>query len=277
MLLHARVAVFGAWFPIRLILARRARRARGGGGGVRTDSSSRPVFDQTALRERRRKHMPIILGGDFDLSVEVAAICAPLAGRVAALPSSPCAGRWVDDVVGSVHEIVGTIVGWLAEVDARAKTRHLDAAKRGHAIRLLSDLTQRPVLPQIDDEMLATGSWVGCVDRDGRAGGRAAGWVVGPQPPAQRGNPARYAQPFRAVGEAAARNPGPGRAGIGLLPATPGALPSPPAGGSDRGGPRRAGHAGHRGPVSKLTRCERCGKRLRNPRGSAADSWGSGW
>ncbi|GJO43302.1 hypothetical protein NJB1604_18700 [Mycobacterium marinum] len=26
--------------------------------------------------------------------------------------------------------------------------------------------------------------------------------------------------------------------------------------------------------MSKLTRCERCGKRLRNPRGSTADSWG---
>jgi hypothetical protein len=54
---------------------------------VRTDSSSQPVFDQTALRERRRKHMPIVLGGDFDLSGEVAVICEPLAGRVAALPS----------------------------------------------------------------------------------------------------------------------------------------------------------------------------------------------
>lgn len=26
--------------------------------------------------------------------------------------------------------------------------------------------------------------------------------------------------------------------------------------------------------MSKLTRCERCGKRLRNPRGAAADAWG---
>ena len=26
--------------------------------------------------------------------------------------------------------------------------------------------------------------------------------------------------------------------------------------------------------MSKLTRCGRCGKRLRNPRGSVADSWG---
>jgi hypothetical protein len=127
---------------------------------VRTDSSSQPVFDQTALRERRRKHMPIVLGGDFDLSGEVAVICEPLAGRVAALPSPVFAGRWVDDVVDAVHELVSTIIGWLAALDARAKTRHLDAAKRGDAIRLLCDLAQRPALPQISDEMLATGSWV---------------------------------------------------------------------------------------------------------------------
>lgn len=98
------------------------------------------------MRDRRRKRMPLAYTGSFDLADEVAAIVKPLAGRVAALPRPASAGVWVDAVAGAVHETVSTIVGWLAEADAYAKTTHLaaDPAKRHNAIRLLVDLAPRP-------------------------------------------------------------------------------------------------------------------------------------
>lgn len=39
-------------------------------------------YTQTELRERRRRHLTVVLGGGFDLAVEVAEITGPLASAV---------------------------------------------------------------------------------------------------------------------------------------------------------------------------------------------------
>lgn len=118
-----------------------------------------PTYTQDELRERRRKYLSHVYTGAFDLSAEVEAICDPLARRVAARPRPAAHRREVDDLADAVHELVSTVVGWLAEADARGKTEHLDADKRGRSMRLLRDLAQRPASPEIDGNMLVDGSW----------------------------------------------------------------------------------------------------------------------
>lgn len=122
---------------------------------------NQPVCSQEGLRERRLTGLSTVYGGAFSLDHEVAAVVHPLAYRVAKLPNPQvCAGR-VAELADAVHELVSTVTGWLAEVDARQRTEHLahDTGKRTAAIRLLVDLAQRPTLPEIGAEQVASGSW----------------------------------------------------------------------------------------------------------------------
>jgi hypothetical protein len=114
---------------------------------------------QDEQRRRRRGWLPVAYTGSFRLSDEVSAICGPLAERVAAQPNSRAFGADVQELVAAVHEVVGTVVGWLAEVDGRSRTEHLAQDMRGKAVRRLVELAPRPVLPEITDEMLASGAW----------------------------------------------------------------------------------------------------------------------
>jgi hypothetical protein len=65
----------------------------------------------------------------------------------------------VRELADAAHELVSTVVGWLAgwlaETDALAKTKHLagEPGKRTYAMTTLIDLAQRPALPEITDGM----------------------------------------------------------------------------------------------------------------------------
>lgn len=118
-------------------------------------------FDQDEQRRRRRQHLGVVYAGEFDLTAEVAAICGPLARRVAHRPEPLAFRHYVAELTDAVHAATGTIVGWLAELDARRATEHLAAepGKRAHAVRRYVDLAQRPTPPTLTDNALATGSW----------------------------------------------------------------------------------------------------------------------
>lgn len=121
-----------------------------------------PAHSQAELRRRRLANLPTAnYGGGWSLSGEIAEVVAPLAER-ARRSSRPTRFRlpvrWLTE---DVHEALGTIVGWVAEVDAHAKTAHLaaDPGKRRYAMTTLVDLAPRPALLDVTDAMLTNGSW----------------------------------------------------------------------------------------------------------------------
>lgn len=137
------------------------------------DAPQRPPrrYTQAELRERRRAGLTIgHYGGDWSLAREIAEVVNPLAQRVAAA-DRPARFRHsataasVPVLAEAVHELVGTVVGWVAERDARAQTAHLadEPGKRRYAITTLIDLAKRPALPEVTDEALADGSWAASV------------------------------------------------------------------------------------------------------------------
>lgn len=119
------------------------------------------AFDQDEQRRRRRQHLGVVLRGEFSLAAEVAAITGPLARRVANRPEPLAFRPYVTELADAVHEAVSTVVGWLAELDARRVTEHLadDPAKRAYAVRKIVDLAQRPMLPEVTDAGLNSGGW----------------------------------------------------------------------------------------------------------------------
>lgn len=120
-----------------------------------------PTMPQAEQRERRHNRLPIVYGGSFSLTEEVAAICSALAVRVAAEPLPlPCTYR--DDVAhlaDAVHETVSLAVGWIAEAEARKRAANVPAGSRARSVRLLADLAERPPLPEITPDALVSGSW----------------------------------------------------------------------------------------------------------------------
>ena len=74
-----------------------------------------PVFDQDTLRDRRRHWLPVTLDGNFHLDSEVAAICGPLAQRIAAQPNATGYIGYVETVVGAVGELCATVAGLTAD------------------------------------------------------------------------------------------------------------------------------------------------------------------
>lgn len=118
-----------------------------------------PVFTQAQLRERRRKYLPLRYGGGFDLTDEVAAVCGPVAERVAAEPRPSAYANDVAEVGDAVHELVCVVVGLLAERAATRKVGHLPVDQRGRTKRALCDLAPRPAARVIDPARLADGGW----------------------------------------------------------------------------------------------------------------------
>jgi hypothetical protein len=119
-----------------------------------------PVYSQDELRERRHKGYRIAaLDGGWSLALEVAAICEPLAERIAAAPGPTAYRRYVDDITDAVHSLVSTAVGLLARADAQRKTKHLGVDERGRSVKALVDLTPRPKLPEVGDDAMAAGTW----------------------------------------------------------------------------------------------------------------------
>lgn len=112
-----------------------------------------PAPPQDEQRQRRRAWLRVHYSGTFDLGAEVAAIVAPLADAMAALPR-PVAMRFeVDEVADAVHELLSAVVGMLAE------SRQLDKAAHVRTAQAARDLAQRPREPQINDKMLIAGTW----------------------------------------------------------------------------------------------------------------------
>lgn len=128
-----------------------------------TTAPNAPVLTQDELRARRRAGFPVVFTGEFDLTAEIRDICDPLARRAAAQSNPPhMFGPRIRDLVDAVHgELISTVVGWFAELDAQTRTQHLarDTAKRKAAIRLLVNLAPRPLTPHIGEDSLTTGSW----------------------------------------------------------------------------------------------------------------------
>lgn len=126
-------------------------------------------YSQAELRERRRIGLPAALyGGDWSLAREVADVVGPLAQRIAA-DDRPTrfmrATATVPLLAEVVHELVGVVVGWVAETDARRRTAHLvnEPGKRKYAMTTLVDLAPRPALPDIAEKDMASGSWAAAV------------------------------------------------------------------------------------------------------------------
>ncbi|MEZ0341760.1 hypothetical protein ACAG25_17475 [Mycobacterium sp. pV006] len=115
-------------------------------------------YTQDELRQRRRAGLLHRYTRAFDLTAEVVAIVSPLAARASYLPPGAC-WREADAVAAAVHELTHVVVGLIAERDARRKTAHLPYEKRAYAVRRLVDLAERPALPEIGDDALASGAW----------------------------------------------------------------------------------------------------------------------
>ncbi|WP_374025608.1 hypothetical protein [Mycobacterium sp. HNNTM2301] len=153
--------------------------------------------DQTEQRRRRRASMPLAYDGAFDLAAEVAAIAEPLAARVAAGPQPLAFRPHVIELADATHELVSTVVGWLAETDALARTKHLagEPGTRRKAVRTLCDLAQRPTLPDMTDDVLASGSWAALlIEMAAPSAEPLAGLLARSWPPdheALRGRPSR--------------------------------------------------------------------------------------
>lgn len=128
-----------------------------------------PRYNQAELRERRRRGLKTgQYDGDWSLAAEIAAVVNPLAERVAAADRPArfrhsATGGSVPDLAEAVHELVGAVVGWVAEAEARAKTKHLanEPGKRRYAMQTFCDLAARPALPEVTDKALASGAWAG--------------------------------------------------------------------------------------------------------------------
>lgn len=126
--------------------------ARRAGGPV-------PTYSQAELRERRVQGYRVLLPGGWSLTTEVAALCQPLAERVAARRAPRTYLRYVEDVTDAVRQLVDTVVALLAEADAQRRTRHLPIDQRGRALAAARALAQRPVMPEIGCEDVASGYW----------------------------------------------------------------------------------------------------------------------
>jgi hypothetical protein len=123
-------------------------------------------FTQSELRDRRRAGLSTAhYSGEWSLAAEIAAVCHPLARRVATAPRPARFRQPVGELADAVHEAASTIIGWVAENDAMRRTAHLrnEPGKRRNAVRALCDLAQRPALPQITTDMLTDGSWAASV------------------------------------------------------------------------------------------------------------------
>lgn len=122
-------------------------------------------YSQAENRQRRRSGKLTSNTRDFSAVREIADVAGPLAARVTYLATPLRVRRLVLDYADAAHEFVSTVTGWLAEVDAQAKTAHLadDPGQRAYATRTLVDLAPRPALPDITEESILNGTWAAAV------------------------------------------------------------------------------------------------------------------
>lgn len=108
------------------------------------------IFSQDEKRARRRRHLPVSYGRDFDLATEVRGVLEPVAHKLTA------AGlvAEVDEIAEAVQELCDTCAALLND----AKVSRVDYASRSRARAALKTLTKQPV-PEISRAALADGSW----------------------------------------------------------------------------------------------------------------------
>lgn len=120
-----------------------------------------PLNDQTEQRQRRRQHLSVTYGGDFDLLAEVHDLVQPLARKVAKQPLPANYRESVDTLADSVHALVVNVARLVVTADARRAAAHLtDLQDRDRAVRLLVDRAERPARPEIPDELIQSGGWL---------------------------------------------------------------------------------------------------------------------
>lgn len=128
---------------------------------ARSRPATQPLHSQDEQRHRRRHLLRITYDRRFDLGAEIAAICDPLAARIAAHHRPVTFRRYADELADAVHELVSTVTGWSARPEAERRTAHLAAepGKRARAMTLLIDTEPRPALPDMTEDDLASGAW----------------------------------------------------------------------------------------------------------------------
>ncbi|MHA3021136.1 hypothetical protein ACXPWS_12845 [Mycobacterium sp. BMJ-28] len=105
--------------------------------------------NQDEQRARRRKRLPVIYGGEFDLAADIAAATGVLAHQVSQLKRPAAARQWVDALADGIAEVVHVAAGLIAE----------SMAEDDDTRRRAADLTVRPRQPVITEDMLVSGSW----------------------------------------------------------------------------------------------------------------------
>lgn len=121
--------------------------------------TSPPSYSQDELRQRRRAAHIVSYAGDFNLTVELAAMLAPVAD---ALATEPAPGSYIDNVenvADAVHTLVATVSETITAREHRQRIEGLDRADRDRARAALAALA-RPEKPVVDREQVRAGTWV---------------------------------------------------------------------------------------------------------------------
>lgn len=108
-------------------------------------------------RDRRRSHLPLTLGADFELGAEVLAVTGPVAARLAEEPHP--SGRTALASVAAISEAVADLCIVAGELVAVDRARGVDGAEQKvRAANALKAVTHRAAL-QFGADELASGTW----------------------------------------------------------------------------------------------------------------------
>ncbi|MDP0399210.1 MULTISPECIES: hypothetical protein [Tsukamurella] len=114
-------------------------------------------YSAAQQRDRRRNHLPLVLGQDFDLGAEVLAVTGPVAERLSREPHP--SGRTALASVAAISEAVANLCIVAGELVAVDRARGVDGAEQKvRAANALKAVTHRAALPFGADE-LASGAW----------------------------------------------------------------------------------------------------------------------
>ncbi|KXO88737.1 hypothetical protein AXK56_10490 [Tsukamurella pulmonis] len=114
-------------------------------------------YSAAQQRDRRRNHLPLVLGADFDLGAEVLAVTGPVAARLAEEPHP--SGRTALASVAAISEAVADLCIVAGELVAVDRARGVDGAEaKVRATNALKSITNRAAL-QFGADELAAGTW----------------------------------------------------------------------------------------------------------------------
>ena len=140
------------------ILARKLDAAERSAPVARPPQIERRTQAECMVARRGKLHFDWPPG--WDLGAEIEAIFRPLARQAAACSQPSSLITDINTVIDATHESISEIAVLVAKADAAARSAHVPVDQRGVARRLVLDLFQRPVRPEIADSDLARGRWV---------------------------------------------------------------------------------------------------------------------